>query len=42
MSGASETLETGLFFGLGPIQITVTVGPKEATKEGFQILFFTL
>lgn len=42
ISGASETLKSGLFFGFGPIQITVTVGPKEATKEGFHLLFFTL
>ena len=42
ISGASESLKSGLFFGIGPIQITVTVGPKEATKEGFHLVFFTL
>jgi hypothetical protein len=38
--GASETKTTGMFFGLGKIQVSVTAGDQSVTKEGIQ--FFTL
>jgi hypothetical protein len=40
-SGGTATVKSGLFFGFGPIHITTTIGPKETTKEGSQLLFFT-
>ena len=41
-SGATETVKTGLFFGLGKIQVTVTIGPKTQTQEGNHLLIYSL
>ncbi len=40
-AGVTESISSGLLFGLGGIEITVTVGVKEETSEGFQIIIFT-
>ncbi len=40
-SGASETVSTGMFFGLGKIQVTATAGDVSLTKEGIQFFVFT-
>jgi hypothetical protein len=41
-SGATETISSGLILGLGRIQITISVGIKEETTEGLQLLFFSM
>lgn len=38
----SKDVTTGIFFGLGGIDITVTVADKEKTAEGIQVIIFTL
>jgi len=40
-SGTSETVSTGMFFGLGRIQISATAGDASLTKEGIQFFIFT-
>jgi len=40
-SGASESVSTGIMFGLGKIQITATSGDATLTKEGIQFFVFT-
>jgi hypothetical protein len=42
LSGTTETIKLPPFLGLGPIQVTLTVGPKEETKEGFHLLLLSL
>lgn len=39
--GSSETVTTGLFFGLGRIEISATVADTTVTKEGIQFFIFT-
>jgi hypothetical protein len=39
--GKSETVGTGLFFGLGPIAITVKVADYEKTAKGIQFIIFS-
>jgi hypothetical protein len=39
--GASESVSTGVLFGLGKIQITATAGDASLTKEGIQFFIFT-
>jgi hypothetical protein len=41
-SGTSVALTSGLFFGFGPISITVTVGLKEMNKEMFHLFIWTV
>ena len=41
-TGEQETISTGMFFGLGNIQVTITAGDLSVTEEGIQFLFFTL
>ena len=41
-AGATESISSGLLFGLGGIEITVKVGIKEVTAEGTQFLIFSL
>jgi hypothetical protein len=38
----SITLGTGIFFGLGPIAITVRVGAEEKTATGTQVIIFSM
>jgi hypothetical protein len=40
-AGESETVSTGLFFGLGKFNIIVIVNDKEKTDIGLQIIFMT-
>jgi hypothetical protein len=41
-AGESATVGTGIFFGLGPIKITVRVGSEEKTAAGTQFLMLSL
>ncbi len=41
-AGDSKIIKTGLFFGLGPIVITVKVADVEKIAEGNQILIFSI
>lgn len=40
--GKSEIVGTGLFFGLGPIAITVKVADYERTAKGIQFIIFSM
>jgi len=42
LTGESKTVKTGLFFGLGPIAITVKVAVIEKVAEGTQFFIFTV
>ena len=41
-AGQSETVSTGLFFGLSSIDITTTVDDVEEKTEGIQIIILTI
>jgi hypothetical protein len=41
-AGESTTVRTGLLLGLGPIAITVRVGPDEKTATGTQFIVFSM
>jgi len=41
-AGATENLFSGLLFGFGGIEVTITIGAKEEIIEGIQLLIFTL
>jgi hypothetical protein len=41
-AGATETISSGLLFGLGGIEITVKVGVKEGAAQGTQFLIFSI
>jgi len=41
-AGATETITSGLLFGLGGIEISVKVGVKEETAQGTQFLIFSI
>jgi len=41
-AGATESITSGLLFGLGGIEITVKVGVKEETAQGIQFLIFSI
>ena len=41
-AGATESISSGLLFGLGGFEITVKVGVKEETAQGFQFLVFSI
>ena len=41
LAGESKTVRTGLFFGFGPITISVKVADVEETAEGTQFIIFT-
>jgi len=41
-AGTTESISSGLLFGLGGIEITVKVGVKEETAQGFQFLIFSI
>jgi subtilisin family serine protease len=41
-SGATQSISSGLLFGLGGIDISVRVGVKEEIAEGMQLFIFTI
>jgi hypothetical protein len=40
-AGTSTSVSTGMFFGLGKIQVSVTAGDASMTKEGTQVFIFS-